>query len=420
MSIQEQRDQRLEWLFLDLNSFFASAEQNENPNLIGKPVAVVPMQTDSTCAIAASYEAKSYGVKTGMKIYEAKKICPDLICIPAHHHKYVEYNNRIMDEINRHIPITKKCSIDEVACRLLKNEQSVEYVTDLTKRIKNGIKQNIGAAMGCSVGIAPSAYLAKTASNMQKPDGFTILSYDRLPGRLLDLKLTDLTGIAKNIERRLNNGGIYTIEQFWNTSPKHARKIWGSVEGERFWYKLHGTHIEMPETQTSVVGHSRVLEPKLRAPDKAYSVARYLTVKAAARLRSNRFYARKLSFSARCNDGNRWGGDRRFTPSQDNTMIVKALETMWRNMLQEMRPHSLLKISISLSDLYQKEQVTLDLFETTNTNKSAHNTKLSKCIDALNQKYGSNTVNLGNMPDTQTSDLGTKIAFTRIPDISEF
>ena len=94
-----QPEKGLKWLFLDLNSYFASVEQQENPKLRGKPVAVVPMDTDSTCAIAASYEAKAYGIKTQTRIYEAKKMCPELQCVTAKHDLYVSYHHKIIDEI---------------------------------------------------------------------------------------------------------------------------------------------------------------------------------------------------------------------------------------------------------------------------------------------------------------------------------
>src|SRR5579871_2157339 len=89
------------WLYIDFNSYFASVEQQLQPRLRGKPVAVVPVATDSTCAIAASYEAKAYGVKTGTPIYEAKKMCPGLICVLAQHERYVDYHHRILDEVNQ-------------------------------------------------------------------------------------------------------------------------------------------------------------------------------------------------------------------------------------------------------------------------------------------------------------------------------
>ena len=95
----------LNWLYLDLNSYFASVEQQLQKQLRNKPIAIVPVMTDATCAIAASYEAKAYGIKTGTMIYEAKKLCPELICVEANHENYVEYHHKILAEIDKYIPI---------------------------------------------------------------------------------------------------------------------------------------------------------------------------------------------------------------------------------------------------------------------------------------------------------------------------
>src|ERR1700735_3888566 len=104
----------LRWLYVDFNSYFASVEQQLDPELRGRPIAVVAVETDSTCAIAASYEAKAFGVKTGTPIYEAKKMCPGLRIVLARHDHYVDFHHRIQKEVENHIPITAVCSIDEV------------------------------------------------------------------------------------------------------------------------------------------------------------------------------------------------------------------------------------------------------------------------------------------------------------------
>ena len=115
----------LNWLYLDFNSYFTTIEQQINPSLRKRPVVVVPSLTDYTCAIAASYEAKRLGIKTGTMIFEAKKICPNLVCVEANHEKYIYYHHKLIKEINKYIPIETVCSIDEVACKLLKNESEV-------------------------------------------------------------------------------------------------------------------------------------------------------------------------------------------------------------------------------------------------------------------------------------------------------
>ena len=126
----------LNWLYLDVNSYFASVEQQLQPKLQNKPVAIVPTMTDATCAIAASYEAKAYGVKTGTMIYEAKKLCPEIICVQANHENYVMYHHKILAEIDKYIPIEIISSIDEVACKLIGSQKMKLKRVKLQKILK--------------------------------------------------------------------------------------------------------------------------------------------------------------------------------------------------------------------------------------------------------------------------------------------
>ena len=165
----------LRWLYLDLNSYFASVEQNENPRLRGRPVAVLPLMSESTCVIAASYEAKRLGIKTGTPVWEARQKCPGLVLLSGRHDLYVRYHHLILDEIDRHIPVTAICSIDEVGCRLDPREQNPAAAMALAKRIKEGLRTNLGPSITCSIGLASSRLLAKIGSDMQKPDGLVVL-----------------------------------------------------------------------------------------------------------------------------------------------------------------------------------------------------------------------------------------------------
>lgn len=414
--------QNLQWLFFDLNSYFASVEQQENPELRNQPIAVVPGMTDSTCAIAASYEAKSFGVKTGTKIYDAKQMCPDLICVQARHDVYVDYHERIFAEVGKHIPITKKCSIDEGACKLFVGDRSVEAASLLACQIKQGLLENIGPYVKCSIGLAPNMFLAKTATDMQKPDGLTILEPNTYSQKLFRMKLRDLCGIGHNIEQRLNKAGIFTIEQLWHLEPKHARKIWGSVGGEKFWYRLRGYDVPEAQTSKSVIGHSRVLDPVHRSIEGASHITRQLTVKACARLRRYNLYATHFSLSVRSIDRKYWRGQKNFKASQDNSFFLEHLQILWQQMSQAMSNRKLLKVSIVISGLKEPQNMTLDLFDTIAENKAPQqiNEKLSNSLDQLNRRFGANTVSIGQKLETSSGHVGTKIAFNRIPTREEF
>lgn len=422
--------QTLRWLYIDLNSYFASVEQQLQPHLRGRPVAVVPMAgTDSTCAIAASYEAKAFGVKTGTMIYEARKICPDLQVVPARHDKYVDFHHLIMTEIGRHLPLTKICSIDEVACRLMGVQQEKENALALARRIKKGITDNVGICLRTSVGIGPNRFLSKVASNLQKPDGLTVLEAHELPGRLLHLNLRDLPGIGRKMEQRLRNAGITSLENFWNLNPKHVRRIWHSVEGERFWYALRGVEVaEPPTSKRHTIGHSHVLAPAMRPRNAARLIARRLTIKAATRLRRVEFYAGFYNLHVRfdCQGSKaqtRWQGHLRLPVTQNNFTFLKALNELWQQMSRERNSSRIKQISVALYGLTHQDKLMPDMFEALNDpvakEQKKHN-RLSKALDAINGKYGLDTIVVGALPEPVSRYTGSKIAFTRIPDKAEF
>jgi DNA polymerase-4 len=418
----------LRWLFLDLNSYFASVEQQERPALRGRPVAIVPMMTDSTCAIAASAEAKLYGIKTGTPIYEAKKLCPALTCVLARHDVYVDYHHRILTATERVLPVHKVWSIDEFDCELLGQERQFETASLIAKRVKAEIRRHVGEHITCSIGIAPTSFLAKVATEIDKRDGLTILPPENLPGDLLRLKLTDLPGINVAMEARLNRAGVMTVHDLWRTEPKQARAIWGSVQGERFWYWLHGYDVPVQNTHTSMIGHSRILDPALRGAAATRQMARRLTVKASYRLRQKNLYAARFYFSVRTIDGMKWSGERQFPAAHDAFTFLEHLDGLWAEMQNRIvtpspsRPF-FKKVSVILHGLKESGGITDDLFDTSLTaqkKKRDRRESLSAALDRLQNKYHRETVSVGVVPKTLAGHVGTKIAFSRVPDREEF
>lgn len=416
-------DNRLRWLYVDFNSYFASVEQQLDPRLRGKPVAVVPVETDSTCAIAASYEAKAFGIKTGTPIYEARQKCPGLICVPARHDKYVEYHHRILEEMDKHLPVSAVCSIDEVACELMRNEQSPERVTQIAASIKRGLAQNVGEYVKCSIGVAANKYLAKVATDLQKPDGFTIIEPGEEKEKLSGLKLRDLPGIGHAMERRLYFAGIYDMPSLWALTPKQMRKIWGSVWGEKMYYLLRGMDIADEETKRSTIGHSHVMAPELRDPAKARYVARRLTLKAAARLRRMGYFASDFYLSARIENGPRIEDHERCYRAQDSLTFLRLLDSAWTHVAREARGHRIKKVSVVLTGLTYGAQLQPELIPALSEKESVFRAKaerMSQALDKINHRFGRDAVCVGMLPSQGRSFSGTKIAFTRIPDMEEF
>lgn len=412
----------VQWMFVDMNGFFASVEQQENPNLRGKPVAVLPSMTEYTCAIAASYEAKAFGIKTGTPVRDALELCPHLNCVPARHDVYVDYHNRILEESVKYTPLTKVWSIDEFSSRLTPDKQSVHEAVNISHKLKRGLNDNVGEHVKCSIGLAPNAYLAKVATDMQKPDGLVVLTSDILQDAIFPLHLMDFPGIGENMLRRLNKGGIWTTEDLWNTQPKHLRKIWGSVDGEKFWYRLRGHDIPDADHNKVMVGHSRVLDPEHRHPDMAKHIARRLTIKAATRLRRYNMMAGHFRLSVTTTEREKWGIDIKIEPASDNLTFAHCLNTLWAQMRHELKPWRLKKVSVIMHDLKKPETITGDLFSLSHLQQKKRRVaaELSAGMDKLNKKYGANTLHFGLCPNTMGGYVGTKIAFARIPDAEEF
>jgi DNA polymerase-4 len=413
----------LRWLYVDFNSYFASVEQQLRAEPRGQPIAVVAVETDSTCAIAASYEAKAFGVKTGAMIHEAKRLCPGLSCVLARHERYVEFHHSLIEKIERHIPVTAVCSIDEVACRLMDNEISVERSTEIAQSIKNGIAKNIGPYMRCSIGIAPNRYLAKVGTELQKPDGLVVPRPEDLPMGLFGLKLRDLPGIGANIERRVRKAGIADLPRLFALDPHRMREIWGSVWGEKLWYLLRG--MELPEEITArrSVGHSHVMAPELRDPLKAKDVARRLTLKAASRLRRMEYYAGAMSFSARLESDVSVHAEARLYRAQDNKTFLDLLDKLWTQALKQHRGARIKKVSVTLSDLVAATNLQSDLLASlpdADLAARGKSEKLSRAMDEINHRFGRDSVLIGMTPSHGKSFSGSKIAFTRIPDVDEF
>lgn len=391
---------------LDLNSYFASVEQQLNPELRGKPVAVVPTLADTTSCIAASYEAKAFGIKTGTRVSEAKERCPNIILVVGDHRNYIEYHHKILAAIDLCIPIEEVMSIDEVACRLIGRELQEENYLKIALKIKKTISNNVGAYLKSSIGIAPNKFLAKIASDMQKPDGLVVIKQSELPQKLHSLKLRDFPGIGAAMEDRLVSAGIYTSEQLCKADVLKLRKVWGGVVGEYFYKALRGENVSRPETERKSFSHSHVLPPDLRSIEGSYAVAQKLLHKAGVRLRKLDFWCRYLYISLRFIDGSKWYNETKMIECQDDLSLIAALKTLW-NPPENKMP---LKVSLWLSDLVPGKQHTESFFE------DKKSQKLSKTLDSIQEKFGRSSIYFAGSKKAQRA-APLRIAFTNIPDI---
>jgi hypothetical protein len=177
----------VQWLFLDLNAFFASCEQQENSALRGKPVIVVQTLTASAVAIAASYAAKAFGIETGTLTREARRLCPGVFAVQANHRLYTEYHERVLKAVDTCLPVEKVCSIDEMACRLMGTERQVPVARELALKVKRALREQVGECLTCSVGIAPNVFLAAQPPRPLSPSLPLGFYTQELPRHRIDL-----------------------------------------------------------------------------------------------------------------------------------------------------------------------------------------------------------------------------------------
>jgi DNA polymerase-4 len=422
-------DPRLRWLFLDLNSYFASVEQELRPELRGRPLAVVPVVADTTCCIAASYEAKRYGIRTGTQVGEAKRLCPELLVVEARHELYVDYHHRVVEAVESCIPVTSVMSIDEMACRLLGREQPLLAALELAREVKATVRRKAGSTLCCSVGLATNRYLSKVASDMEKPDGLVALTPDLLPDALLALTPRDLPGVGARMEKRLQLAGIRTMEQLLALDREGLHTVWGGIGGEKLWHWLRGEDFGDPELEhQKSIGHSHVLPPELRTPEGAYAVANKLLHKAAMRLRKARLWASQMTLtikfavpssaaSSKHSSGiyqQPWAQSCPLLECQDNQTLLEGLQRLWSQSPAGQGQKKPFFVGITLGNLIPDQLHTLSLFS--GLEEEARRTRLSTTMDRVNYKYGTNTLCFASMLPAGTA-APTRIAFSSIPDL---
>lgn len=420
---------QVNWLFVDLNSYFASVEQQDRPELRGRPVGVVPLEADTTCCIAASYEAKAFGVKTGTMVREARQKCPGIVFVEARHQLYVEYHHRIVAAVEGCLPVTAVFSIDEMACRLMGRERHLLAALRLAEQVKQAVRDKVGGTLRCSVGLAPNRFLAKIASDMEKPDGLVALTPDILRGALLGLELRDLPGIGARTEKRLNAQGVRTMAHLLERDREQMGALWGSVWGERLWYWLRGEDFDLAEHEhAKSMSHQHVLGPELRTIDSAWSVAHKLLHKAAMRMRRERLWASRigvtLSFVGKApvrtasafgpSRTESWSSETKIIECQDNATLIAALRKLWQTRPRGPAFEQPFFVSVVLGGLVVEEEHTLTLFDAQDGARQRR--RLAAAMDTLNHKYGLSTLAPASMMAALKA-APTRIAFASVPEI---
>lgn len=430
-------------LFIDFNAYFASVEQQHRPHLRGRPVGVVPLMADTTCCIAASYEAKAHGVRTGTSVADARRLCPDITLVEARQALYVDVHHQAIAAVDRVAPVRQVLSIDEMECELTGAWCQPQRALALARQVKQVIHEQLGECLRCSIGIAPNTLLGKLASDMHKPDGLTLLQAQDLPEQLYGLALGDFTGIGPRMRARLQRCGITTVQALYAAPRPLLRQAWGSVAGDEMYDKLRGQWYAPRSSPARSIGHSHVMPPTMRQPDHALAVLNRLVQKAAMRLRKQGLYATALLVFVHAGPRRAQGAsaqrDTRFGETQDTALLLHALHTLWHSGLQHLaRPQV---VGVTLHGLVPARLHTPSLFDPTPDDLRAarhglyapvpgidgatphrpvapqrDRSRLYAAMDEVNRVHGKNALYFGSA-HTARDHAPMRIAFNRIPDL---
>lgn len=372
---------------LDINSCFATVEQQANPLLRDKPVVVAAYTTNSGCVLAASVTAKKLGIKTGMRVMDARLIYPKVVVLPPDPPKYRFIHNKIKKILKDYSTHVVPKSIDEFVFETVSLKPQ-----EVSLEIKRRIREEVGEYITVSIGISTNRYLAKVASNLQKPDGLSEINKDNIKETFSKFKLTDLTGIKKGNSKRLNLFGIKTAIDFLEAPVSKLKLAFGGIGGLYWYLRLHGMEIDDFKSKRGMYGNS--FAPPPNKANMTLPILSKLSEKTGLRLRNANLKASGVHLFLQDRDGNSWHMGKKLNRDIFNSNdIYKEM-----NNLLSISPikDNLRHVAISTFNLKPKNSLQLEMFS--NVLKKD---KLTNSLDFINTKYGDYTIYPARMINTK-------------------
>ncbi len=369
---------------IDMDAFFASVEQQVNPKLRGKPIAVIG-SGGRTVITTRSYEARAYGVKTGMNVYEAKKLCPDLILVVGDNEKYAHTCNELSAIYSKYTPDIEIYSIDEAFLDITTTHHLFGGPETIGFDIKKEVKDRFG--INCTVGIAPNILMAKLASDIAKPDGLQWIKYEDTETLLEDLPVKDLWGIGSATAEKLEQLGIRTCGELGKAPASLLRNKFGII-GETLKHMGQGRcdrPLSIKEEDPKSIGHSTTLPKDISDREAIKAEILKLSSMVCSRARKYGFVGKKITLTVRYSDFET------FTKQATLQVHSNSTHEIYHNasdILDSIRLVAKVRlIGVSLSQLMPETEAQLDLF-----NVDAKTKSMLQAVDSLNDKFGDSTI----------------------------
>ena len=378
-------------MHIDLNSCFATIEQQARPLLRGRPVAVVNRRTTHTAVVTASYEAKAYGVKVGMKFAEAAKLAPGLVALESDPAKYRYVYHRLLDIMNSYSARVTMKSIDEGVIDFNEATAAMQArpLEEIGHEIKQRLRDEIGVAMRCNVGIGTNRFLAKTAAGLHKPDGLDVIDHTNLRATLAPLTLTDLTGIASHNAARLESVGIMTPLEFLDADEVTLRRmVFKGIVGTQWYERLRGWEVDAHESDVKTIGRQYVLESRNLTLCDVTKRLHVLCESVGARLRSQGKVARGVSIYVRTLDRDYWQARElsELPFYSDQAIYSLACELLMK------APQGIRELGVTCYHLGNDDDPQLSLFG----DQVARDRAVVGAVDTINQRYGERTIHVAD------------------------
>ena len=392
-------------MHIDLNSCFATIEQQANPLLRGRPVAVAAFTTNKGCILAASVEAKRLGIKTGMRVMDGKAIFPGLIILPPDPWKYRNVHLKLRKIISQYTNDFSPKSIDEFVLNMDGYPKLKDGMHVVAKEIKKRIKNEIGEWLTVSIGIAPNRYLAKIAAGLHKPDGLDEINKDNFLNIYSTLRLIDLTGIKERNAARLNSMGIYSVPGFYEAPVWKLKAAFHSITGLYWHTRLSGYEVDNVEFARRSYGNSVAIGKNLSKIEEISPILSRLTEKMCSRLRLARYKANGIHLNLIYKDGRVWHKGRKMSFSlYDSRDAYKAAFRLLLESPTGIGTGGFIRnIAVSCFGLEKSSFNQLDLFE-----NMPKKTQLVEAQDLINERWGDFTVG------SARSFWGAKVVLDRI------